>query len=357
MCRPRTGPRCSNSGRIRLDRAKNNLAKAQAKHDSEKAAGKVSARTEKQLKNARLRMDAANRVWESTPKGHEDIQHNIDKLRHQLTVLPEGTTGSADRRVLNRTKRELKSAERRLEDGIQSRKNQYRGYHKTEAERRALREYAQSQGAGINKRAQPGTATYEDMDKALAADKASALVLEQWDNEFYDDCANSWVEKGSKTAWEANPNVRPPKEGEGERVATPTSKAVRLNTPDGQIVEARADVFVTKSKSGEYLVTDRLTVASSWEDAAPIDVTTQEVGHIIASKRGVNRKPQQETVSFKTEREALSYANKVRNSVNQTLVVDSAKLGREAFIGRAKKFHIPLMNRGFVIYPRYKAAK
>lgn len=352
MCRKRPGPRCSHSGRIRLDRSENHLAKTQAKYDSEKAAGKVSARTQKQLDNGRRRHDAALRVYEATPKGHESIQSTIDQLSHKVTVLPEGEKGSAERRLFNKTKRDLAASQRRLEEGIGSRKNQYLDYHMVGEERKLTRRYVQAQGGGVNKRAQPSAQS--DMDEVLAKERGTALNIQQWPDEVYEARANTWVEKGTKTGWEANPNIRPPKGGEGERVAVPTSKAVRLNTPDGQIVEARHDVHVNKNTKGEYVVSERLTVASSWEDASPIDVTTQEVGHIIASKRGFNRKAQDDVQTFKTEKEATAYAAKVRNSVNQTLVKDSAKLGREAFIGRAHKPHVKLMNRGFVIYPRYK---
>jgi len=353
MCRKRPGPRCSHSGRIRLDRGEKHLKRTQEKYDNEKALGKVSARTQKQLDNSRRRHDAALRVWEATPKGHESIQENIDRLQHKLTTLNEGEKGSAERREFNKTKRDLASAQKRLTDGIQSRRNQYLDYHMVGEERKLTRRYVQAQGGGVNKRAQPSAQS--DMDEVLAKERGTALNIQQWPDEVYEARANTWVEKGTKTGWEENINVRPPKGGEGERVVAPTSKAVRLNTPDGQIVEGRSDVHVTKNSKGEYVVSERLTVASSWEDASPIDVTTQEVGHIIASKRGFNRKAQDEISVFKSQKEALAHADKIRRSVNQTLVKDAAKLGREAFVGRAHKPHVKLMNRGFLVYPRYKA--
>lgn len=351
MCRPRTGPRCSNSGRIRRDRADKHLDKIQARHDLEKANGNVSARTEKQLRNARRRKDAALRVWEATPKGHEEIQTNIDQLEHKLTVIPRGKPGTAERRVFNKTTRDLASAKKRLSDGVKSRKDQYAGYHMTESERRILREYAIAQGAHINKQAQP--ANHARMDDALAASKAEALELSQWNSDFYDNYANSWVEKGTKTSWTENNRAQPPKDAKGTRVVPSSSKAVRLNLPDGQVVEGRADVHVTKNTNNEYVVSERLTVASSWEDAAPIDVTTQEVGHIIASKRGINRKAQTAITKFSSRDEAVAHAEKLKRGTNQTLVKDTARLGREGFLGRAKIMANPIMHRGFVEKRRY----
>lgn len=351
MCRPRTGPRCSHSGRIRRDRANKHLDEIQQRHDHEKANGNVSARTDKQLRNARRRKDAALRVWEATPKGHEEIQSNIDQLEHKLTVIPEGKPGTPARREFNKTNRDLNNAKKRLAEGVKSRKDQYAGYHMTETERRALRQYAMAQGASINKRAQPSNQAH--MDEALAANKAEALELRQWSDDFYDDHANSWVEKGTKTSWTANNRVQPPKEAKGTRVTPSTSKAVRLNLPDGQVVEGRADVHVTKNTKGQYLVSERLTVASSWEDAAPIDVTTQDVGHIIASKRGVNRKASTEVATFSSEAEAVSHAEKLRRRTNQSLVKDTARLGREGFVGRAHIVANPVMHRGFVEKQRY----
>lgn len=354
MCRKRPGPRCSHSGNIRLERAVKNLDESQARYDMEKKQGKVSPRTQKRLNNARRRHDAAQKVWHATPKGQESIQVEIDKLEHKIALAkePVGPAGSAAVRELNRDKRTLASQKKQLTEGIESRKNQYSDYHMVGEERKLTRRYVQAQGGGVNKRAQPSAQS--DMDEVLAKERGTALNIQQWPDEVFEERSNTWVEKGSKTSWENNINVRPPKGAEGEKVADPASKSVRLNTPDGQIVEGRSDIHITKNKKGEYVVSERLTVASTWEDASPIDVTTQEVGHVIASKRGINRNIQAQITKFKTKEEATKHAEKMKRSVNQTMVKDVAKLGREAFVGRAQRSHVKLMNRGFKVWPRYK---
>lgn len=361
MCRSRPGPRCSNGGKIRITRAEKHLKQMQEVYDAEKSAndGTVTPARQRIFDNAVRRLEAAKKVYLATPAGAAKLQERIDQLEHKLGQISQGTPGSAARREYNSTVRELKLNRREQAEGIASRASSYQDLHLVkgdvrdrfpkDGERRRSRDEARARGMNVSANAQP--TRQEVLDNALASDRVASLSVEAWPDEVYER-ANNWVEKGTNTGWAENNRVRP-KAGLGTVVGSPVSRIVRLNLPDGQVVESRADVFVTKNSAGKYVVSEVMVLGTSFEDVSPIDVAPQEVGHIIASKRGVNRKHGSNTREFNTEAEAKAYSQKVKNSLNQRFVKDSAKLAREALIGRARKPHETLSKRGWVGWPRY----
>lgn len=361
MCRSRPGPRCSNGGKIRITRAEKHLKAMQEVYDAEKSAngGTVTPARQRIYDNAVRRLEAAKKVYLATPAGAAKLQETIDQLEHKLTRIPRGNPNTPERREYNATERALKQNKREQAEGLAFRASSYQDLHLVkgdvrdrfpkEGERRQARDEARARGMNVSGNAQP--TRQEILDNVLASDRVSSLSVEAWPDEAYERAGN-WVEKGTNTGWQENSRVRP-KAGLGTVVGTPTSRIVRLNLPDGQIVESRADVFVTKNSAGKYVASETIVVSSSFEDASPIDVSPATVGHIIASKRGVNRKHGTNTREFNTEAEAKAYAQKIKNSLNQRFVKDSAKLAREALIGRARKPHEALSKRGWVGWPRY----
>lgn len=364
MCRARPGPRCSNGGEIRFNRAIKHLKAMQVAHETEASMndGKVAPERQRITDNAVRRLKAAEKVFFATPRGQKSLEDNENTLSYMLEKMDRGTQFSRARREYNSVERQLKQARQTRLEGIQSRKDQYADLHLVKGdvhpgfaqsgERRQARDQARARGANISRLAQP--MTQADMDAAIAADPAGALEIKEWPDEVYDRAKN-WVEKGTNTGWGENVYARPKPEY-GERVAPSVSRLVRLNTPDGQVVEGRADIHVTKNSAGKYIVSERLTIASSWEDASPIDVTTQEIGHIISARRGVNRRAGGKATEFRTQAEAESYAKRTRNGLNQRFVKDVARQGREALVGRAHRAHEALQKRGFAVWPRYEAA-
>jgi hypothetical protein len=364
MCRARPGPRCSNGGEIRFNRAIKHLKAMQLAHESEASLneGKVSGERQRITDNAVRRLKAAEKVYFATPKGQLSLEDNENTLSYMLSNMDRGTPFSSARREYRSVERQLKQARQARLEGIQSRKDQYADLHLVKGdvhpgfaqsgERRQARDETRARGGNISRLAQP--MTQSDMDATLVADPVGALEVKEWPSEVYDRAKN-WVEKGTNTGWAENVYVRPDA-AYGERIAPSISRLVRLNTPDGQVVEGRADIHVTKNGAGKYVVSERLTVASSWEDASPIDVTTQNIGHIISARRGVNRRAGDKATEFNTQAEAEAYARRTRHGLNQRFVKDVARQGREAFVGRAHRLHEALQKRGFAVWPRYEAA-
>lgn len=360
MCRARPGPRCSNSGLIRQTRAESHFVDQQAKYNEEanNNGGVVSAQRQRAFDNAQHRLDAANRVWHATPKGMGSIQDKLDIEEHRLTNLPQGNPNTVARREYNATKREVSQLTKLHAEAVEFRKQSYAdlklvngdvmpGFTK-DAERRQSRDESRTRGGDISKNAQP--LINDAFDGRIAEEKSVALNMKQWTEEDYSR-ASHWVERGTDTGWGTNGRLRPAP-GSGTSEGPAVTRMVRENTPDGQVVEGRADIHLTK-KGNKFLVSSTLTVASSFEDASPIDVTTQEQGSLIAGKRGLNRKTIRDTKEFTTKAEAEKFVKSTRNSLNQTFHKDVAKLGRDGIVGRAKKPHSALQNRGWVVWPRY----
>lgn len=364
MCRARPGPRCSHGGELRFSRAMKHLKAMLTAHEAEGSLndGKVAPERQRITDNALRRLKAAEKVFFATPRGQKSLEENENTFTYMLSNMDRGTRFSRARREYNSVERQLKQARQTRLEGIQSRKDQYADLHLVKGdvhpgfaqsgERRQARDEVRARGGAISRLAQP--MTQSDMDATLAADPAGALEVKEWPEEVYDRAKN-WVEKGTNTGWGENAQVRPKPEY-GERVAPSVSRLVRLNTPDGQVVEGRADIHVTKNAAGKFVVSERLVVASSWEDASPIDVTTQDIGHIITARVGVNRRAGDKATEFRTQAEAESYARRTRNGLNQRFVKDVARQGREAFVGRAHRAHEALQKRGFAVWPRYEAA-
>ena len=364
MCRARPGPRCSNGGEIRFNRAIKHLKAMMTAHEAEASLndGRVAPERQRITDNAVRRLKAAERVFFATPRGQKSLEDNENTLSYMLQNMDRGTRFSRARREYNSVERQLKQARQTRLEGIQSRKDQYADLHLVKGdvhpgfaqsgERRQARDEARARGAKISRLAQP--MTQSDMDAALAANPSGALDIKEWPDDVYDRAKN-WVEKGTNTGWEENTITRPKPEY-GERVAPSVSRLVRLNTPDGQVVEGRADIHVTKNSDGKYVGSERLTVASSWEDASPIDVTAQDIGHILSARRGVNRRAGDKATEFRSLAEADAYAKRTRNGLNQRFIKEVARQGREAFVGRAHRAHESLTKRGWVVWPRYEAA-
>ena len=364
MCRARPGPRCSHGGELRFNRAIKHLKAMLTAHEAEGSLndGKVAPERQRITDNAMRRLKAAEKVFFATPRGQKSLEENENTLTYMLSNMERGTRFSRARREYNSVERQLKQARQTRLDGVQSRKDQYADLHLVKGdvhpgfaqsgERRQARDEVRARGGAISRLAQP--MSQSDMDATLAADPAGALEVKEWPEETYDRAKN-WVEKGTNTGWGENALVRPKPEY-GDRVAPSVSRLVRLNTPDGQVVEGRADIHVTKNSDGKFVVSERLVVASSWEDASPIDVTTQDIGHIITARVGVNRRAGDKATEFRTQAEAESYARRTRNGLNQRFVKDVARQGREAFVGRAHRAHEALQKRGFAVWPRYEAA-
>lgn len=362
MCRARSGPRCSSEGKKRYDRALNHFERINTLYEKEKAEhpkGKVSKRRALQMENARRRLDAAKRVYYATNAGQKDLHNQKRVLEASLDFIPESddrtTTEYRDRVKVNAKIKALEDA--RLE-GVKRRSLSWEDYHLCSHERTSIRNESRERGGMMAPNAHP-------MSKANiivpAEGRESGLSLPSWDKSHVKN-ARSWVEAGANPGFKERATVRPPKkvgnvEVGTERVLPSVSRPIRVNTPDGQVAEARIDVHCTKNDAGKYVVSTRYTVASTWEDSAPIDVTSQSLGHILTGDTGVSKRYSITAESFDSKEAAEKAFRATKKRVNREAPGKVAIMARESLVSRLNKGgDVPLQQRNIPVWFRYATA-
>lgn len=342
MCRAKgEGPRCSNGGDIRINRANKYSEKINKKVEAEleRNDGKLSKRTEWQQRNAERRMIAAKNVSYATPRGVQRLQDKKDIEEQRISNLPENTPQEkAEKRACGR---EIKRLDATMERGVANRKMMYHNMRLVGDEKRETREKAMAQGSNTNHQAQK--ATPEQVDQAMKNNPDHALSLRSWDRDDVKDVAHLWTKE--RTGWSANENTRPPKGGEGDVVVPSRSNSISMMTADGSYAEARYDIHVRKNKKGKFVVSQRYIGATDWRDGGPMDeppadTPEQRVGHLLASKKGrINRRDDTSINEFKSQKEATAFATKAQRSISQKASTRLALDSREAFVNRAAKPH------------------
>lgn len=347
MCKAKDeGPRCSYGGRVRITRAEKYENRINAKAEREMATkGKLSARTEAQMRNVLRRNVAAKNVYYATPEGWRNLEADKDVMEQKLSNMPEGTV--KEKSAKNGVSRKIAMLRNSIEKGQARRKAQTAARYFNRADRGAvsekkeLRDKARAQGANINERAQK--AYQPEIDAAMNADKDYAVSLQSWDRSDVEKQVPHWVKE--RSGWQANDNTRPPKGGEGEVVVPSKSNLISMVTPDGSYAEARYDVHVRKNDKGKFVVSQRYIAASDWRDAGiidepPADTPQQHVGHLLATKKGrVSRRDKVEVKEFKSKAEAVKFSEKAQRRISQASATNLAMDSREALISRAAKSH------------------
>lgn len=334
MCKAKDdGPRCSSNGRLRVTRAENYTARIEAKRDREIAKnGKISPKTARQLDNAERRMYQATKVFYATPKGQEDLQNRITIEEHRLNNLKSGTKEHRE------TKRKINKLNKQMKQGQIDREMMYKNRDILEpGEKKEVRNKLIAQGAPMNERAQKCSPETAAKQKDLSKD--TPLTFQTYTHDQVKDLAPHWVETGTRTGWAENKNIRPSKENAGATKVVPSiSNSFRMNMPDGMVSEQRTDMHVLKNKNGGYTVEVRRTSAATNLQSSPIDTNGADLGEIIASKRGImERRVVLVNEKFKTEKEALAFANKEKRSLSQKASADLAVRTRQAYVNWAAK--------------------
>lgn len=334
MCRAKDeGPRCSYGGRIRIERAQRNLDRVQRQVAREKEARtpdengeyKLSARLQKQADNANRRMRQARVVWYATNAGVAQLNDKIEQEQVRLENIDRSLPARKQRTQENSANRNIASFRRQIEQGNADRATMRANKKLLEGdEKRQIRDKMIAQGAEINERAQ--RATPETAASRVNADKDQPLELKEWTRDDVKDLAKNWVEDGTRTGWKENPHVRPSKNLAGGKPFAPaTSSMLRMNTPDGSVGEVRVDIHQIKGNDGKYHVEVRKTSAATNLQSSPYDTVGLELGSIISSKTGAMSKNKTlVTKSFKSKAEAEKFVKQQRNSISQTLAVDTA---------------------------------
>lgn len=287
MCRARPGPRCSNSGRKRHAAARKNLQKAQAQAQPFEDGGNDNPMPEKvakSLHNAELRMEQANRVFYATPAGQEYLAEQIKEVQDSLPKRKPSPSKQGALRLWEEKQGKIERYDKLLKEGIARRDDSYKDYHEFISERPILRQEAINRGAEFSPRAQRNKSGID-----YTTGKPQKVELDDLSDEQLQR-ASTWVETGADSAWRKEESTRPPKKIDGEEIgskaADSLTKMTRLSMPDGSVVEGRHDMHVTENKDGKYVVSMRTTVATSFEDASPVDKNTQELGHMLTNTRG-----------------------------------------------------------------------
>jgi hypothetical protein len=363
MCRARPGPRCSNGGIKRHDKAVRNLDQIQQRYDravDDRGEERVPKRLKDQLKRAELRLNAAQNVFWATPQGQENLRENITNAEATLATYGDSAPAprTAARAEYTRVQRALTVSQNRLREGISRRSNSYSDLAMVSNERSALRKESLNRGGEMGSNAHP----LRPETAEARRETAGSLNIREWE-EADVERASTWVETGANPNFVRNPRVRPfshARDENGSRVQVgtkvegeePYSKVLRLNTPDGQVVEGRHDFHLTKNDAGQYVVSVRSTVAASWEDSAPIDVTQQGLGHILADGTGIGRAESKMVVgTYTSKRAAIAARTQAKRDFQADKV--TALMGRDTLASRAGTPSRALQRRGIVVWHRY----
>lgn len=285
MCKARPGPRCSDDGRKRLNKAEKNFEKrqqeAQKYIDDEKP---VHEKVAHRLRDAELRLEQAKRVYYATPQGQKGLAEEITSLRDSLPKRKPSPSKKGALKLWREKNDRIDRLENLLSEGIARRANSTRDYNEFIAERPVLRQEAINRGAEISPTAQRNKSGID----YTTGKPAKVSLGELTDTQLAR--ADSWVETGADSPWDKRPDIRAPKkiDGEniGEKATDSISKITRLSMPDGSVVEGRHDLHITKNDDEKYVLSMRTTVAASFEDASPVDKNTQELGHMLKNTRG-----------------------------------------------------------------------
>lgn len=343
MCRPRPGPRCSSTATRRIDAARKHLEAMYISYNAElESKGKVSSERTRYLENAECRLQAAETVFFATPKGQSELVDKIAILEHQLAVHPPGELGDKDWVKAQLWRSQLAQTREQAEQGVRDRENAYRdlklvatdpkpAYAQNSAVQEDYRQ-AKSRGDRTSRLEQP--MTQEAMDAMWRDDPATAEALVMWSDEEFAR-ADSWVEQGASVPWSKNKKIDKPEAAEGKIVEVPETTTLRVNLPDGQIAEGKADSFLTHDGE-EYLVTEQMEVASTWEDASPRDHTNRDLGYVLSKAKNVSRRKWQKTSRFGSLDQAKDYLASSRKRLQRMFPFLLAKLARSAFIQRAQ---------------------
>lgn len=358
MCRKRPGPRCSYEGVKRFTRAADHFRRIKELYDgeAERREGTVSPRRRAQLSNASRRLDAARRVYYATPQGQGALRTEITRIEGEIEGVARPTPGTPEADTYSKKTRALSTMKTRLTQGVERRRNSYADLALVGDERRLIRDESRNRGGEMGFHAHPMARSSREA-YAETADAPTRLSLREWSDS---DVANaqSWVESGADPGWRRNPRLAPPRRigdttdiGEAVSGEEPQVKYVRVNTPDGQVVEGRHSFHLTKNSEGQYVVSLRSTVASSWEDASPIDKTTQELGHVLKNRTIGYTEGASVVGSFSSKTEAKRQLAEAKRSLDYAGT--TAKQGRALLIRRAGRTGSALQRRGIVVWHRY----
>lgn len=375
MCRAYPGPRCSPNAISRVENARKHLEAVQRtrevltklqKEDTEegrKAKKRIrSTRWKNQVKNAYNRLAFAEKHYSQTPAG----------FRHYAELAEEA-----------RKKGDIPLAEQyeKVEQkGRQLRSDSYSDYHLMEGENgflkaersrvRALQSvtydgenryniHGVPSGAGAY--SYPYPVTVSNKIKEMTPEERQEFIDEgvvEWSDADYDR-SYKWQEEGHRPLWKANTAARPKKTA-GKRLNT-ISKVQRLNMPDGQVVESRADLHLCERPDGKFVVASRLTVASSWEDMTPLHRTQVPLGSYLARDRGIAGNTQYKETEYDTKEAAEKALKQQRRKLTAKVQARSSSMvAREGFISRLHRVagssnpQDRLSRFEGMVWPRYK---
>lgn len=339
MCKAKDeGPRCSNGGRVRYDRAVRYQSKIQAKVDAEmERRGELSPHTQWQAENAERRMYQAAVVRNATPAGWGQLEAERDiEERRLVNIKKKGTApGTPGRTKRIASERKLARLNNLIEKGKRDREIMRMNKAILEpGEKRDIRDKMMAQGAEINVRAQRATAKTAANQKDASKDKP--LELKSWSREDVSELAPHWVEDRTRTGWTANPAPR--SKTKGERFAPTESNALRMNTPDGMVSEVRVDIHSVKTAGGKYVIEVRRASSATNLQSSPYDTTGGKLGSILGSGKGqMSRSVVVESKEFDSQASATAFAKKVKASQSQRMAADLAVESRDALVRWAAK--------------------
>lgn len=387
MCRARPGPRCSNTAGKRWASANDYFQAVKSEYldavdHVDENGGVVPPRVEKRYRQAQLRYEAAKKVYWASPAGHRDLSDQIERhdeeiarqnehlatlvaqseqnpddesLRSRIRLARVGLDGERGRRAV---------LEATLAGAVKSREDSYRDLALVRDERSHLRRQNLARGGVMGPLGHPLSEEKQVEYRERMNLTPEPLELREWNDSDFDR-ASTWMDPGSTmNSFEKNWRLRPFSQAKdrhgnvvelGETVEGehPHSRMIRLNTPDGQVVEGRHDVHLTQNAEGKYVVGVRSIVGASWEDASPIDKTQQELGHILAGST-VDRRAEGKYVVGVYDTLAAARGARTRTERDFDAAKTTAVMGRDVTMKRFALASQKPQRRGLPVWWRYR---
>lgn len=369
MCRSKSrgsGRRCSHGAFLRFKRAveRNKEIQKEVNDHKDRFGDKpLPKRLAIQSLKMRERMHQATKIYYSSHAGRQDLQNQYNNLVTEADRVKrnkkKGSSKTADK-IMKRAK----SIQRELDKHTKIAQTQTKSTKILESkvtyadgtevvdvslspngtknrvldEKMAITMMRHFSGDPVNMQAQKASPEYAEDHKDLS--KVKNLVIPSWRDggekeSFVRENARDWVD--GETGWDKS-NARPNIKG-GTGVGEPQTKFMRINSPDGTIVETKLDAQVIKTKDG-YVPVVKKTVAVAFMNTSPIDKTGMKRGVLMNKNVGVISRHEQvnEPVVYATEEEALRALNGQKAKATKNIAAETVLEARERTVHYAANF-------------------
>lgn len=341
MCRARNdgNRRCDTRHRvatahIKLQEAREQISAMQKNGD------KIPYHIERKLDNLERRVAAAERVHYQTTHGREELEERLATNRQEYADIENKRTKKA--RVLRRQILKDEKLQRDSDKYIALQRSP-RGDLK---ERQLLRDESRNRGGVMGPNGHPMT---DEVKLAALRSTPQPIELSTWTEEETQPAAD-WIEEDADTGYIIN--HRDTKRNHAEQLR---ERIFRMNMPDGETVETRDRLILRQAKNGKgWVVSRALSVNASFEDASPIDKTTNALGFLSDPQFQAGAKNHREQLGEYTSKKAALKAMTAFSRDMESSPRKAAVIARTALVKRSANSDEKLQSAGWNAWYRYR---